>query len=970
MRLVNIILYYFLFSLFLPAQEIQFEKKDIPLPSPEAYSVVQDGDGYIWISTDQGYCRYNGQSLKIYDSKNGLPENSVYAAKVDSSGRVWALTAKNRVFYTHNGDFKEAAISKELQKDSSLASYNHLYSLSFDYENSALIINSLYDAYSASLKENSISRLTKNTTMEERTIVLEKHGEKLTSVLKARYLLPFKTIDIYIKDSAKNRNVVFYNVELNSNHTAKIPFTLNFEGKDVISFSNYVFFINKKNHLIKKAFPARVIYTYVDQDNGFWVGVLGNGVYYYRNGDILSTPIRSLREYSVSGVLEDREGNIWVTTLENGVYFSKNKNLISYTNIKGMDKTGSMLSKFKKNAYFASYPNVMYEVSDISVKKYKLPDFTIEPITDLEVFNNKVYVGSKYNAFVSNYSFDTFVLVKDAKTHLPVSLFNFESDTNSLYGTINHWYYQIIGNVATLKGKMPFYIRDFEYIGQSKWLFGDRVLYEVDFNKGSQKLVADLGFPISDICNVRNNVVLIATKGGGLFQYSNGELVSHKHKLGLKTDVIYDITEDKYGNIWLATNQGVVRVASDYKSVVTFTENDGLLSNVTQKIQVVDDIIYMSTTSGLCAMNIHEFSKNKPAPQLQLTQLIAKGRGVMTKLPHSIPFSNNTLSFIFDILYYKSNNIRLVYALEHNHSVVFKNSNSKEVDLQNLSSGEYKLTVWAETETGIKSNYYTTTFVILKPLWLNWWFITLEVLLLSFLVFFSMHLYARRIKRREMRKTKIKEMIANSKLSALQAQMNPHFIFNAISSIQNFVLKKDAKQAYAYLTKFSKLIRLVLRYSRRKLISLEEELELLRLYISLEQLRFDQKFDFIETIEQNVDLQNVLITPMFIQPFLENAVWHGISPLEGNQKGKITLRVLLQEDVLQIEIEDNGVGRSFNNAKSESESLAIKLTEERLQIVNTLYKSTKASMQFVDLFENNKPVGTKIILTLPLLKEE
>ncbi|EPB65873.1 histidine kinase, partial [Ancylostoma ceylanicum] len=237
-------------------------------------------------------------------------------------------------------------------------------------------------------------------------------------------------------------------------------------------------------------------------------------------------------------------------------------------------------------------------------------------------------------------------------------------------------------------------------------------------------------------------------------------------------------------------------------------------------------------------------------------------------------------------------------------------------------------------------------------------------------LFDSDHTYPDHTKK-EKEQTRINQLLADSRLSALQAQMNPHFVFNSINSIQNFILKKDIDHAYDYLTKFSKLIRLVLQNSRKKEISVQEDLEVLRLYIMLEQLRFNNRFEYHERISDDIDPHNTLIPPMLIQPYIENAIWHGIMPLEGKRTGVITLRMDIEQQTIKIVIEDNGVGRKSKEQHSGHESLSMKVTEERLSIVNSLYKDDKPSLQVIDLTdENGTPAGTRIELKIPLEKDD
>jgi sensor histidine kinase YesM len=208
-------------------------------------------------------------------------------------------------------------------------------------------------------------------------------------------------------------------------------------------------------------------------------------------------------------------------------------------------------------------------------------------------------------------------------------------------------------------------------------------------------------------------------------------------------------------------------------------------------------------------------------------------------------------------------------------------------------------------------------------------------------------------------------------MQALRAQMNPHFIFNCLSSINRFIFKNDNKTASDYLTRFSRLIRMVLMHSSKKLITLEDELEMLRLYLDLERLRFKDAFDYSITTTNIVDAGVIFIPPLLLQPFCENAVWHGLMHKESKGHLKIIISEVISEHekVLHCVIEDDGVGRKkaaeMKSKSAESEkSLGLKITTERLALLNqennfsTFYKIEDI------LNENNGVTGTRVQLKI------
>lgn len=215
---------------------------------------------------------------------------------------------------------------------------------------------------------------------------------------------------------------------------------------------------------------------------------------------------------------------------------------------------------------------------------------------------------------------------------------------------------------------------------------------------------------------------------------------------------------------------------------------------------------------------------------------------------------------------------------------------------------------------------------------------------------------------------KFERQIAEIEMTALRAQMNPHFLFNALNSIKLYVVSNESKTAALYLTKFSKLIRTILKNSKSKLVSLEDELNALELYIQMEQFRFDFKFDYEIKIDSDVDKEFTEIPPMLLQPYVENAIWHGLMH-KHDGKGELYIRIKLKKGNIEFIIEDNGIGRAESmTLKSKTkthESVGMKITADRLKMANKLY-GTDGKVKLIDkLNEAGKGVGTKVIFSLP-----
>lgn len=222
-----------------------------------------------------------------------------------------------------------------------------------------------------------------------------------------------------------------------------------------------------------------------------------------------------------------------------------------------------------------------------------------------------------------------------------------------------------------------------------------------------------------------------------------------------------------------------------------------------------------------------------------------------------------------------------------------------------------------------------------------------------------------RINREAKKKRKANQLLA---LKSLRSQMNPHFIFNALNSINGFISRNQEKEANKYLSEFSKLMRSVLEDSQHDFLPLQGELENLKLYLKLEHARFEDKFDTQIEVEENIDLSSWQIPPMLIQPYVENAVWHGLR-YKSEGKGLLTLSLKQHGDSIKITVTDDGVGRvkskelkTKNQLKNKSTGL--QNTQERLALLNSLYK-TKYQVEIDDLHPEKEETGTRVTVTIP-----
>ena len=383
------------------------------------------------------------------------------------------------------------------------------------------------------------------------------------------------------------------------------------------------------------------------------------------------------------------------------------------------------------------------------------------------------------------------------------------------------------------------------------------------------------------------------------------------------------------------------------------------------------DIAYYSTIYGIGTFTISSVSQNIVPPKLVLSySSISNDQIFTTKGSYKY---NSSFTFKFDLISFKEFvPLQLFYQLK-GYDVGWKSNESGELSYTNLPNGNYDLLVYVQNSSGIKSKIKDYHFSIQTYFFQTWWFITLVIFTLLWISYGIYKIAYYFIDKREVKKTRINKMLAEYQLMGLKAQMNPHFIFNCLNSIQKYVLDHDSKLAYTYMAKFSKLIRFVLDISDKTFVALSYELEVVKIYAELEQLRFDSKFNFEIEISESIKSDDILVPSLLIQPYLENAIWHGIMNLPIDKKGEVKITVNVLNDILKIVITDNGIGRAeaklFNEKTHQSKGLSI--NQKRIEAINYLLKTNDAIVTIEDLINsNNKAAGTKVIIKLPIKYEE
>ncbi|HEV9038292.1 MAG TPA: histidine kinase, partial [Puia sp.] len=478
---------------------------------------------------------------------------------------------------------------------------------------------------------------------------------------------------------------------------------------------------------------------------------------------------------------------------------------------------------------------------------------------------------------------------------------------------------------------------------------------------------------ISSIAESADGTLWISSYDAGIIGFKDGRQTSSiTSRQGLTSDFCRNLVVN--GNtLWAGTDKGLNRIRLDRPDhpVIQYTSRDGLASDVINAVCIDSPVVYVGTPEGL-----NYFDENKMASQshclLYLMSVMNDDRDRISDTSHLvIPYTDRRIRFEFAGIDYKSaGDITYRYRMSGLDEKWIE-TKQNVLEYPDMPSGNYTFQLQAIDRFGVHSRLMTVPLEVTAPLSKRAWFIVTAWLASLGLLWMLVSLRVQRIRRRQQEKERLTREMNQLKNTALKSQMNPHFIFNCLNSIQHSIFTGDTDAANSYISGLARLIRMTLNDSSRSFVSIEDEADYLGSYLQLEKMRFKEKIGYEIGIDPTIDRSAVLIPPMLIQPYVENALHHGLGPRpEG--KGRVTIRIDRKGDRLIVVVEDNGVGRASAEHRittGEHLSKGMSLTEGRLEILSRLYERP-FNISVVDLKDDrDRPAGTRIVIDLPLFLE-
>lgn len=927
------------------------------LPGNEVYGLLQDSRGFMWFTTNVGICRFNGYEFSRPADTSAYAGNEAFRMAEDAQGRIWFNRLDASVWMVENDTVRAWKYNYIIER--LRGKFSSLGDLVIDRQGTVWI------------QLPTLGILVVQADGTQRIISADKGAFVFTEVenrLISSTVTPFTaTLRHYVVEQV--HTMPLYQWRENALHLAGkvvIPQTQweksiyygawRLHNGDILLNTAQTFCLYRDKKIVRPwSCDVAAGQIFEDRDGSILLSSLGagtSGLLHFASIDHFQRNEYSilLPGHSVSNALRDREGGWWATTTDAGIFYCKNPEMGIFDQSSGLAShvVQSITTDGKETVFASLRPKSIHVIHARSgaVSSLPLPPFRNNSNSSLVRFDPQT--GRLwYNPFLSSYKNGvwenaTFRL-PHAKKRLPIDA---KKITQSPVD--DRWWVSafadffsvdpVSGDVVRYRSDTLEYWRthavaqDFE---RNIWVATDRSglqCWKRDHYEPPPFQHPALRHSVRLVEVLPDSTLLLSLRGQGLLmRHKNGQFTHLTTQNGLSTDWISELDITPEGVIYACSNAGlniIRRNTNGTYRIDIIGVRDGLPSNQVNDVTWLNDALWIATDQGIAVLSGKPAPTPMPAPQLEHFKV----NGRPSPLPDSICIlrhtENNLVLHFFSLHYRSSGDILYRYRLL-GADTTFLYTRSPEVNFPGLAPGRYTFEVQAQTEEGDWSAAGRWVFDIRPPWWKTNWFFALMIAMIMAAALLLYQIQVRRIQQDAAVREKVRELES----AALRAQMNPHFIFNCLQAIQSFILRNEREEATRYLARFAKLIRLTLHASVDGTHTLAEEIAMLKNYLLLEQMRFKGQFDFEIHLTPETDPENIQLPPLLVQPFVENAVIHGLQQRESG--GKVTVIFSKKQNSLAVSISDNGSGfeATTTTEAKPHHSVGMMLTQKRLDML-------------------------------------
>ncbi len=974
---ISIVLFFLLYSFIETlAQHVSSKHYTInnQLPSNICYRILQDENGLIIVATEKGLSVFDGYEFHVLPSTKNLKIQDVWGVFKDSYNRLW-LKSKDKG-------------NKYLYKDS-IFEINSSYIPLLGYNSVPIFYkedSTDSNFYILDEKNNIISQKCSSiiiNAIKKKGGVAHKYYDDKKIITKLYSngiyeLLDLNTMQVKQRLFKKGISLVFNSKSSSDNKEEIIYF---YSGDSVFSISNAI--LKFETTLSSKHLPADIEIK----------GVIGNAIFYSVDNKlkVLDRQFNNLHfdlpqiESPVSQVYEDREHNLWFNTIGDGIYFVSSNaihNKIYNMNNGLLDNNIVSLYKTDVGKLYIGYYREKYVQSIERGKINTIPKNFSAASTILGLNNDDIVVN---NDFISKRKYN----------------FSIQTAAKNFITRQNNYYIKNL-NIST---------KSLLKIDETNFLIGtNSYLWKASINYNTLRIdtLVNLNNDIYTMCLYENRILL--GTASGLYVYKNNTVYdignavlslkenirsvkidnskriwvasdytklacydSNYHFLfsvpELQNSIISSLEFDDFAkDIYASTTKGLYRITSSAGAknnyqLLHYSISEGLPTEEVNCCVVDKDNIYVATSLGLAVLKKNSI-KSTHSPTIYIAKIEINNNTIPIQNAYNISYKENNIRIALNAISLQSfGNINYYYRLNTEDDKWIK-TNQRIIEFSSLKPGNYTFEAKAvdinNNET-LKNVFIRIT--INPPFWKTWLFLFVASIFLLSIISYIIYYFIQKSKMKELEEARIIKERAELQLTALQSQLNSHFVYNSLNAIQKFILSNDEIAASDYMNKFAKLIRLFLESSRKKYSPIATEIEIIKLYTTLEMLRFSNIFEIQLDYSKLKDLSANFPTN-FIQPFVENAILHGLIP---NKKNGL-LKIIFTDNDNEIicSIEDNGIGREKSKELSkqqEKKSLGMELIQDKIKNYGSVFEN-QINIEIIDkqIITHNS-TGTIVIIT-------
>lgn len=1009
---ISAVLTYFVvlvLPLFLNAQHPYFNHitTDQGLPSQTVYDIYQDKRGFIWVATENGIARYDGREFKRFSSPN-FESLSLTNITEDEKGNIYANKFSGQVVKVSLFDTLSLVTTFRSNTFNYFGDYRFV-----DDDMIGCFGNSLLRYNLKSGKMEDITSLLDSVSAPFFAMINDEKKGVIFDLNQIFYYYgnrKIKKIPIHpeVENSLK-KNKAFAQIRYAKMGNINVGILL-IQSSEKGKYSNYIFEVSADSvrpfrYKISKEFlyTEKIISVSFNTAGDKVFAHSINGCDYYKlSGNTFEFKQKYFPGILINKSIIDSEDNLWFSTLDKGIFMipGDDTEWLLDRNTDIQSPRINRLSFYGENNIAVGFHNGSLLLLDKRNGK-KTAEEKISPLNIESMFYSKtqdrLFVGAgglygyKIKQPVVTYSRGSFKQIIESNSGMIYTVSNFSSHAYFFNPSKKENPYSDLPK-REFSSEWPVRFETIKYMrgyslaenenGNELWVAykdGLRV-HKSDTNLTILNPENGQPFSITSLVSGKGNSIWAGSSQNGIYIFNIDTLTKKlTTQNGLSGNEIR-LMKNVNDTIWVLSDYGFNVITNDGNSIRRLSFVSTVFQNEIKDFLVDQQFLYLPIGNGIIRIPYRNLPENLPLPRIYISEIKKNGIAFNHYNENEFDYFERNIDISFSGLNFSSGNL-LKYKyrlLGLDTSWTVADYHNTKVNFISLSPGHYTFEVKALNADGNESEKAATySFFIDRPWWTQVWFISL--CFVSVVLGLVLYIKQREdrileISAQEQERSVLAGELRISQLSAIKAQMNPHFIFNALNSIQNSIFQHDHETANRYLGKFSDLMRMILKMSNEESVSLEDELKALRLYLDLESIRFKDDFSYHIDVDPKIEKEWLRIPSMLIQPYVENAIKHGLLHKKTNCRLDIRLNYNEANKVLDVEVEDNGVGRKkseeIKNRRSKLfQSFATGANQQRLELLN-YGRSLGIVCEIIDKKnEMGEATGTLVRLRIPIDEE-